>query len=48
MCGPATLDEWSADILSRVLGNPMLAAQLRRELRQCGVAAFGLVAATAA
>jgi hypothetical protein len=47
MCGAATLDEWSADVLARVLGNAMLAPQLRRELRQRGVAAFGLVAEAA-
>jgi hypothetical protein len=47
MCGPATLDDWSADVLARVLGNAMLATQLRRELRQRGVAAFGLVARAA-
>jgi hypothetical protein len=43
-CGRATLDEWSADIVARLLGSPMLATALRRELRQRGVAAFGLVA----
>jgi hypothetical protein len=47
MCGAATLDEWSADVLARLLGNAMLAPQLRRELRQRGVAAFGLVAEAA-
>jgi len=46
-CGPATLDEWTADLIARVLGNPTLAAQLRRELRRRGVAAFGLVAVAA-
>jgi hypothetical protein len=47
MCGSAALDEWSADVLARALGNAMLATQLRRELRQRGVAAFGLVAEAA-
>jgi hypothetical protein len=46
-CGPATLDEWTADLIARVLGNPVLATQLRRELRRRGVAAFGLVAEAA-
>jgi hypothetical protein len=46
-CGRATLDEWSADIVARLLGSPSLATALRRELRQRGVAAFGLVAQAA-
>jgi hypothetical protein len=46
-CGRATLDEWAADIVARLLGNPVHAAALRRELRQRGVAAFGLVAQAA-
>jgi hypothetical protein len=42
-CGRATLDEWAADIVACLLGSPMHATALRRELRQRGVAAFGLV-----
>jgi hypothetical protein len=42
-CGPAMLDEWAADLVARLLGAPSRAAQLRRELRDHGVAAFGLV-----
>jgi hypothetical protein len=42
-CGGAMLDEWTADLLARLLGSPALAAQIRRELRRRGVAAFGLV-----
>ena len=42
-CGAATLDEWAADIVARVLGAPGRAALLRRELRSRGVAAFGLL-----
>jgi hypothetical protein len=38
------LDEWSADIVARVVGNPARADGIRRELRRRGVAAFGLVA----
>ena len=39
-----TLDEWSADLLARMMGAPSKAATLRRELRSHGVAAFGLAA----
>ena len=38
------LDEWAADVLARVLGNPARADGIRRELRRRGIAAFGLVA----
>jgi hypothetical protein len=43
-CGATALDEWAANVVARVLGNPMPANGLRRELRRRGVAAFGLVA----
>jgi hypothetical protein len=43
-CGHATLDEWAADMVARVLGSPTRADGIRRELRRRGVAAFGLVA----
>jgi hypothetical protein len=46
-CGSATLDEWAADVLARCMGAPALAPVLRRELRNRGVAAFGLVAQAA-
>lgn len=42
-CGTATLDEWAADVIARVVGNPARVDMLRRELRSRGVAAFGLV-----
>ncbi len=42
-CGPATLDEWSAELLARLLAAPQKASQLRRELRSRGIAAFGMV-----
>ena len=42
-CGAATLDEWAADVLARVLGAPARATLLRRELRSRGIAAFGLL-----
>ena len=44
-CGPATLDEWSADLLARLVAAPGKAGQLRKELRSRGVAAFGLIEA---
>ena len=44
-CGNAMLDEWSAELIARLLGAPVRATALRRELRERGVAAFGLVEA---
>jgi hypothetical protein len=44
-CGPAPLDEWCADVLSRSMGRPALADGLRRDLRRHGVAAFGMAEA---
>jgi hypothetical protein len=41
----AMLDEWSADVVARLLGKKELAEQVRRELRSRGVAAFGLLEA---
>jgi hypothetical protein len=38
------LDEWAADVVARVVGNPARADGIRRELRRRGVAAFGIVA----
>jgi hypothetical protein len=46
-CGAAMLDEWSSELLARVLGDRGRAADLRRELRARGVAAFGLIEASA-
>ncbi|MGD0679058.1 MAG: hypothetical protein ABSC94_26950 [Polyangiaceae bacterium] len=46
-CGAMTLDEWAADLVARCLGDPARAGVLRRDLRQSGVAAFGLVSAAA-
>jgi hypothetical protein len=43
-CGAATLDEWAADVVSRVVGGAGRSDGIRRELRRRGVAAFGLVA----
>jgi len=42
MC--TALDEWAADVVARVMGTPIRAEGIRRELRRRGVAAFGLVA----
>jgi hypothetical protein len=41
--GGAMLDEWSAALVARVLGNASRADGLKRELRRRGVAAFGIV-----
>jgi hypothetical protein len=46
-CGAASLDEWAADMVARLLGSPTRAVGLRRELRRRGVAAFGLIAEAA-
>jgi hypothetical protein len=42
-CGSATLDVWGAELLSTLLGSQP--DELRRALRQRGVAAFGMLAA---
>jgi hypothetical protein len=42
LCG-TPLDEWASLVLARVVAAPHKAANLRRELRARGVAAFGLV-----
>jgi hypothetical protein len=44
LCG-TPLDEWASGVLAKILSAPHKAAQLRRELRARGVAAFGLVEA---
>ena len=41
----AMLDEWSADVLAKLLGKREVMETLRRELRARGVAAFGLLEA---
>jgi hypothetical protein len=42
-CGELPLDEWAALLIASAMGAPGRAAELRRELRARGVAAFGLV-----
>lgn len=42
-CGAKSLDEWSAELVARLIAMPAKTDQLRRELRARGVAAFGLV-----
>ncbi len=42
-CGATALDEWSALVLARAIGETGRADALRRELRRRGVAAFGIV-----
>ena len=45
-CGSTTLDVWGAELLAALLGIPRdRADELRRALRQRGVAAFGMLAA---
>ena len=44
-CGPRMLDEWAADLVARLVAAPSRTEQLRRQLRERGVAAFGLVMA---
>ncbi|MDF2693079.1 MAG: hypothetical protein K0S65_1462, partial [Labilithrix sp.] len=43
-CGAAMLDEWSSELLARLLAAPAKAPSLRQELRNRGIAAFGLAA----
>ena len=42
-CGAKPLDEWASELVARLVSAPNRAAQLRRELRARGIAAFGLV-----
>lgn len=44
-CGSATLDVFGAELLAALLGSPRSADELRRALRQRGVAAFGMLLA---
>jgi hypothetical protein len=45
-CGSTTLDVWGAELLDALLSIPRERADdLRRALRQRGVAAFGMLAA---
>jgi hypothetical protein len=41
-CGALALDEWAADLIARLLGSASRAASMKRQLRDHGVAAFGL------
>jgi hypothetical protein len=44
-CGNSTLDAWAAELLAAVMNAPRAEmAELKRELRRSGVAAFGLLA----
>jgi len=48
VCGSATLDTWSADLLTALLEWPAFRAEeVRRDLRRAGIAAFGLLARAA-
>jgi hypothetical protein len=44
-CGSTTLDVWGAELLSALLGARERSDELRRALRQRGVAAFGMLVA---
>jgi len=47
-CGSATLDEWAAGVVARVVGSGCSRTDaIRRELRRRGVAAFGFMAEAA-
>ena len=41
------LDEWSAGLIAALAGTPAQKESYRRELRNRGVAAFGLIVAAA-
>ena len=41
-CGGRMLDEWVAEIVAAIQGQPSKAPELRRALRARGVCAFGL------
>jgi len=42
-CGETTLDDWTADLVSRLIALPAKANSIRRDLRRHGIAAFGLL-----
>lgn len=44
-CGGATLDEFATEVVSRALGHPERALELRKEIRSRGIAAFGIIEA---
>jgi hypothetical protein len=43
VCGEATLDGWTADLIARLVAQPNLASTIRRDLRRRGIAAFGML-----
>jgi hypothetical protein len=42
-CGESTLDNWTADLIARLVANPDKAPTIRRDLRRRGIAAFGML-----
>jgi hypothetical protein len=42
-CGETTLDNWTADLVSRLIAVPAKANAIRRDLRRHGIAAFGML-----
>ncbi len=43
VCGEATLDGWTADLIARLIAKPNMASTIRRDLRRRGIAAFGML-----
>jgi hypothetical protein len=43
VCGEATLDGWTADLIARLVAKPSMAQTIRRDLRRRGIAAFGML-----
>ncbi len=42
-CAESTLDNWTADLIARLVANPDKAPTIRRDLRRRGIAAFGML-----
>lgn len=42
-CGESTLDDWTADLIARLVAKPGMASTIRRDLRRRGIAAFGML-----
>lgn len=42
-CGESTLDDWTADLIARLVAKPSMASTIRRDLRRRGIAAFGML-----
>jgi len=42
-CGESTLDDWTANLIARLVAKPGMASTIRRDLRRRGIAAFGML-----